>query len=62
MVRDHTTVDDDNPYASSVINVPEGTVSPEGVAARACRTCFELAFAPGGSPSVGELFRLAPPS
>jgi hypothetical protein len=56
VVREVTGLGYDNPYSSSVIAPDEGEIDPDEVAARACRNCFDLTFAPEGSGEDGELF------
>lgn len=56
VVRDVSGLGYDNPYSSSVIAPGEGEISPDDVAARACRSCFDLGFAPDGHDHDGELF------
>lgn len=51
-----TGLDYDNPYSSAVLAPAGGPLTPDAVAARACRNCYDLAFAPPGNPHAGELF------
>jgi hypothetical protein len=55
-VRDVTHVDYDNPYSSSVIAPTGGALTEAQRAARACRNCYDLAFAPDGRADAGALY------
>lgn len=56
VVRDVSGQGYDNPYSSSVLAPGEGAISSEDVVARACRSCFDLGFAPEEHEHEGELF------
>lgn len=42
--------------SSSILRLDGGAVSTDDTVARGCRNCYELAFAPAGSPYAGRLF------
>lgn len=55
-LRPLTGLDYDNPYSSSLVVPTGGALTPDQVAARGCRNCFDLAFAPPGTAHAGRLF------